>query len=189
MTIKPKSKSEATKARILEAAATKFSQKGYDNTSTREIGELAEANIGLLNRYFGSKEELFRQAILSQLTLLPVLEGDPAGLAGRLGEISAQKSKQSDTGVDIMMAILRSIGSEAVGPIIQEILTTKVTGEVQNHLKGNNVEARAAMVVAITFGVEAVFRTMQVFSEKNIDTEQVTEMVTDIISRVVEPQD
>lgn len=48
----------ATEARILDAARTVFARRGYDAAGLREIAELAQANLSLISRYFGSKEGL-----------------------------------------------------------------------------------------------------------------------------------
>ena len=50
----------ATRESILAAAEVEFSEKGFDGASTREICRQAGVNIALANRYFGSKEDLYR---------------------------------------------------------------------------------------------------------------------------------
>ena len=49
--------------RILQAALEIFAERGFDGARTREIAERAGANLGLINYYFGSKEELWRAAV------------------------------------------------------------------------------------------------------------------------------
>jgi len=50
----------ATRAAILEAAADEFAEKGFELASVRSVCARAGVNIALANRYFGSKEELYR---------------------------------------------------------------------------------------------------------------------------------
>ena len=50
-----------TEQKIVEAARKIFTQKGYAATKTRDIAEEAGINLALLNYYFGSKENLFKQ--------------------------------------------------------------------------------------------------------------------------------
>lgn len=52
-----------SKRRILEAAKICFANKGYDQTSIRQICEAAEANLALVSYYFGSKEKLYLTVI------------------------------------------------------------------------------------------------------------------------------
>ena len=49
-----------TEEKIIEAARTIFTQKGFSATRTRDIAEEAGINLALLNYYFGSKKNLFR---------------------------------------------------------------------------------------------------------------------------------
>ena len=51
---------ERTRGKILAAAEREFAEKGYELASVREISRLAGVNMALANRYFGSKEELYR---------------------------------------------------------------------------------------------------------------------------------
>lgn len=48
----------ARQEQILEAAATVFSQKGYERATTREIAEAADISEGTLYNYFNSKVDL-----------------------------------------------------------------------------------------------------------------------------------
>lgn len=48
----------ARRAQILEAAATVFSEKGYQRATTREIADAADVSEGTLYNYFGSKRDL-----------------------------------------------------------------------------------------------------------------------------------
>ena len=49
-----------TREAILAAAEAEFAEKGFELASAREICRRARANSALMNRYFGSKESLYR---------------------------------------------------------------------------------------------------------------------------------
>lgn len=51
---------QATREAILAAAEVEFSEKGFELASVRAICAAAGVNIALANRYFGTKEELYR---------------------------------------------------------------------------------------------------------------------------------
>lgn len=57
---KPREDGQATREAILAAAEAEFSERGFALASIREICRLAGANVALANRYFGSKEVLYR---------------------------------------------------------------------------------------------------------------------------------
>lgn len=56
-------RSDQTRARILEAAVTQFSEKGLDGARTEQIAEAAGVNKALLYYYFHSKDALYAAAI------------------------------------------------------------------------------------------------------------------------------
>ncbi len=53
---------EQTRAKILEAALTVFSDRGFSAAGTREIAKKAGVNQGLITYHFKSKENLWREA-------------------------------------------------------------------------------------------------------------------------------
>jgi len=48
-----------TSEKIISAARKLFEQKGFDQTSVRDIATLADVNVALINYHFQSKENLF----------------------------------------------------------------------------------------------------------------------------------
>ncbi|MEQ1745594.1 MAG: TetR family transcriptional regulator [Saprospiraceae bacterium] len=50
----------STEEKIKDAARKLFVEKGFGNTTTRDIAECADTNVALVNYYFRSKENLFQ---------------------------------------------------------------------------------------------------------------------------------
>ncbi|MEO6915104.1 MAG: TetR family transcriptional regulator [Chitinophagaceae bacterium] len=48
---------------IIHSAMALFAEKGFDNTSIREISNKAGVNVAMVSYYFGSKEKLFEAMI------------------------------------------------------------------------------------------------------------------------------
>ena len=59
-TRKERSDGHETREALLAAAAAEFAEKGFEGASTRGICARAGANAALANRYFGTKEALYR---------------------------------------------------------------------------------------------------------------------------------
>jgi len=58
--VRPISGAEVTRVTLVETAIRLFGEKGYDAVSTREIADLAAANIGSIAYHFGGKPGLRR---------------------------------------------------------------------------------------------------------------------------------
>ncbi|XPV75345.1 MAG: TetR/AcrR family transcriptional regulator [Desulfovibrio sp.] len=54
---------DKTKARVLTAASAVFCEKGYENTTIREICTAAQANVASINYHFGDKRTLYVQVL------------------------------------------------------------------------------------------------------------------------------
>jgi AcrR family transcriptional regulator len=52
-----------TRDQILEAARGLFADRGYDRTTIRSVAAAAGVNQGLVHHYFGSKQQLYREAL------------------------------------------------------------------------------------------------------------------------------
>lgn len=76
------------RTRILEAAVTLFAHKGYGSTSVREVVEAVGCTKPALYYHFGSKEELYLEAVQTRLReVVGVLEASvssPGTAAARL---------------------------------------------------------------------------------------------------------
>ena len=81
-----------TREAILAAAEQEFADKGFELASAREICRRARANSALMNRYFGSKEALYRLAakrLFGDLgaPLATLADGTIAGSIAKMNEV------------------------------------------------------------------------------------------------------
>ena len=56
-------KGDKSEAAFLDAAESEFAEKGYNGTSMRSVAVKANANLGAIHYYFGSKEVLVRRML------------------------------------------------------------------------------------------------------------------------------
>ena len=56
--------SEATRAKIMEAAGQLFTERGFNGVTVRDIAKKADTHLSALNYHFGSKEALYRDVLL-----------------------------------------------------------------------------------------------------------------------------
>ena len=52
-----------TREQILHAAREQFAARGYTHTTLRSVAAAAQVNPGMLHHFFGSKEQLYREAL------------------------------------------------------------------------------------------------------------------------------
>jgi AcrR family transcriptional regulator len=90
--------SAASRDRLLQAARELFGSRGFDRTTTREIGELADVDPTMIARYFGGKVQLFTAVLRAE------------GAAEGLGDLRDP---------DRLGSLLDRIERQGPGPIIQ----------------------------------------------------------------------
>jgi AcrR family transcriptional regulator len=61
---RPRRRRGEARAELTESASELFNERGYADTSTREIAERASVSETLIFRYFGSKAGLFRESVV-----------------------------------------------------------------------------------------------------------------------------
>ena len=163
-----KRNAEATREAILHAAQKYFSLCGYDAAGLRDIAAEAGVNAALVNRYFGSKKTLFKEAIMPSITFHDLMEGDRSAFGQRTADYFCNKSHENDI-LDPMMAIIRSFGNPEVVELFNEIMQTTVLAELTDWLEGDHREQRAALIVSHLGGLDISRRLIgnEALSQKN----------------------
>ena len=148
----------ATRQAILDAARSCFMREGYDQVGVREIASRAGADPALVNRYFGSKEGLFAEAVASKFDLSALFAGDRATLGKRLATYVLQKKPPGDD-YDPLVALLRSSSSDIPARMLREALVEGFVRPLAARLEGPDALARAELVGSTLLGI-LVHRTL-----------------------------
>lgn len=118
---------EGTKARILDAARTRFASEGYERATIRAIALDAGIDPALVIRYFGNKEQLFTVAADFDLGLpdFASLPRDQVG-AGLVAHFLDRWERD-----DTFTALLRaSVTHEAAEKRVRAVLGTQVASMI-----------------------------------------------------------
>ncbi|MDP9866784.1 MULTISPECIES: TetR/AcrR family transcriptional regulator [Streptosporangium] len=140
-----------TRRRILDAARRLFTELGYDEVTMRLISAEADANISLINRYFGTKRELFAEVLAMQGRFPGVLEVPEEQLPRRLAEYVAERLR-SDRGSPIMAALIRSSSCSEIHGIIRDRVTSAILEPLAERLPGPDPLFRATVATALITG-------------------------------------
>ncbi len=119
-----------TEARILAAATRVFLEKGKDGARMQEIADEAGINKALLHYYFRSKEQLYREVVLREVS--GFFHGLVASFSGH-GEIEELLESFIDNYVDrlagnpqVVRFLTWELGSG--GDIVREVVREEVRG-------------------------------------------------------------
>jgi AcrR family transcriptional regulator len=185
---RPKRNREATRQRLLEAARTLFGEHGYDHVSVRMIAAAADANVALVNRYFGSKAELFGEVLAGESALESVITGDPDGLPRRLAEHYVRQVHRGPSS-PVFRMLDRSVGNPEIRPILTQHLETVVVKALADRLEGPNPRARALLAATVVMGTNPVRRLLGLDDLKSVDPDALTDRLTTIFETALAPID
>lgn len=144
----------ATRAAILGAARAVFASLGYEAAGVREIAGRAGVTAALVNRYFGSKKDLFVEAVLVDFPFATLLDDDRALTAERLAQlvVTAAAAKAGTPDGDPLQAMLRSAADPEAGALVRDWMQSQFIRVLARWLGGTRAEARAALLVSMLMG-------------------------------------
>jgi len=144
----------ATREAILLSALAAFSRNGYDGIGVREIAQAAGVTAVLVNRYFGSKEELFAAAVELAFNDSSLFEGDTTLLAQRLTAAILTKTDRQAEPIDPLLLLLRSAPNPRAAKILRDSIARHFEQPLKSLLQGPRAAERAASILAVCAGFQ-----------------------------------
>jgi AcrR family transcriptional regulator len=136
----------ATRLALLVAAQDLFGQKGYERTTTREIGESAGVDPALIARYFGSKADLYLAAVAAER------------LDGNDGAVDADHTDAPFADLaQVVGVVLDRTARLGPGPTLQTLVRHDASEEIREAAKTRLVR-RIVEPVAAGFAEDGVDR-------------------------------
>jgi AcrR family transcriptional regulator len=146
-----------TRRRILEAAMLRFAHHSYEETKLRDIAADVGVDVALVHRSFGSKEQLFAEAVNAAFEPRRLLEVDRAGLTASLTRRVLEPSlDQALRLIDPLDIVIRSLLSREAIPIIRAALARDFVEPLAAKLD-DPAPQRATLIAACLVGI-AIFR-------------------------------
>ncbi|MFF0491465.1 TetR/AcrR family transcriptional regulator [Nocardia sp. NPDC004068] len=161
-----------TEARILTAARKLFAELGYDRATIRAIAAEADADPGLVMRYFGSKDDLFARA--AAFGDDDHVTGTPEQAAEQL--LTALEHKLADEPTEALAA-LRSMFTHP--DALSEVRSGMVARQRQaaGHLAPDDADLRAGLLGAVTIGAVIARHLLRLDGVADAEPERVTALL------------
>ena len=131
----------ATRQALLAAAQRLFGQKGYEPTTTREIGVVAGVDPALIARYFGSKADLYLAAVAADRLDDGEGPADPERIDAPFADLA-----------EVAHVVLRRTAAHGPGPILQALVRDDASPEIRDAAAARLVRR---MVEPLTAGYAA----------------------------------
>ena len=144
-----------TRARILAAARVRFAMDAYENVGTRDIAADAGVDAALVNRYFGSKEKLFDEAIVDAFAIKDHFAGLDMSLFGEVITtlVMDGSEERRESKFDALGMLLRASGSPATQERVSARFHAEFVEPLARLLHGRDADLRAALIASYLIGL------------------------------------
>jgi AcrR family transcriptional regulator len=150
---------DATRTAILTSARRAFARAGYDGAGLRKIAADAGVTAMMVNRYFGSKEQLFA-AVIAEVMTTPIILTRENLASSALGEALAaglvNQTPAGATPLDGFLIMLHSASSSRAADIGRVQIEQHYHRQLTAALRGRLAPQRAALVLSVVAGVQVM---------------------------------
>jgi AcrR family transcriptional regulator len=174
-----------TREAILEAAREQFSELGYRRATLRSVGAAAGVDPRLVLHYFGSKRDLFAQAVRLPVDpdalMSTLFDSDEKNVPERVAEVLLAVLENPETRQSVL-AIVRAAASEPeAAEVIRVVLTDRVLMPLTTGIGLQHPELRASFIGALFVGLTMARYVVGVEPLASAPPEQVVRALTPVI--------
>lgn len=176
-----------TRDRILAAARDLFARNGFDNTSIRAIGAAAEVDPALVHHYFGTKTQLFADAIhipIDPMTVIGPLREVPVDQIGHVLPSLLLPIWDSELGkgfIATMRSMLAGSDVSMVRSFLQDVITAEVGARVDDPPGSGPI--RVQFVASQLVGIVMARYILELEPFKSLPVDQIAETIAPNLQR------
>lgn len=179
----------ATRDAILQSARRAFARAGYDGVGVREIAAGAGVTAMLVNRYFGSKEQLFADVLVEVMRTPTLLAPDniaASDASARFARGLVEITRSDATALEGFAIMINSAGSEVAARIGREQIGRHYHRTLASVLRGPHAAERAALVFALVAGVQVMRQTMQLPALADADARTLADLLEPLFALLLD---
>lgn len=184
----------ATRQAILDSALMAFTRSGYNGVGVREIAKGAGVTAMLVNRYFGSKEQLFAEVVEAALAKRTILTEEATTRGRDLTTLSRDaavalvaRMTLEDQPLDGFLVMLRSISNERAAAIWREKIEQTFEKPLAAVLPGAEANERAALFQCLIAGFYLMRKVIGSRALAAADTATLSRRLAALFQVLVEP--
>jgi AcrR family transcriptional regulator len=176
----------ATRAAILESAIRHFARAGYDGVGVREIASDAGVTAMLVNRYFGSKEQLFAEAVEVSFAPPAVIVEDAESLAHDTATTLVARTNPGADPLEPFLIMLRSVSSPRAVEIVRDAIERHVGRRLARQLPESGRQIRTDVMLSVIAGILLMRRVIVTRALDDPDSDQLTNLLETVFTAVIE---
>ncbi|MEU4093661.1 TetR/AcrR family transcriptional regulator [Streptomyces sp. NPDC026673] len=176
----------ATREAILSSAVEAFTRLGYDGVGVREIAKDAGVTAMMVNRYFGSKEQLFAEVVDTTFAPRTVVGSDPAALVHDVARSLVERTGPEADELSPFLLMLRSASNPRTAEIARQGIERHVERHLVGLLTGENTSERSALALSVIAGVWLMRKLIGNTALVEADPDKLAERLEDVLRTLLE---
>ncbi|MEU9102145.1 TetR family transcriptional regulator [Streptomyces sp. NPDC048361] len=173
--------------RILAAARTEFSARGYDKASMRGIAKAAGVDAALVHHYFGTKEAVFAAAVevdfSPALTVDAILGDSLDGVGERLARHFLAIWENPATRTPLIAVIRSALTHDAAAKVLRGVVLRRLLERVAAELAVPEPRFRAELAASHMVGVAIMRYVLEVEPLASAPPEHIVALVGPTLQR------
>jgi AcrR family transcriptional regulator len=161
-----------TEERILGAARSLFADVGYERATIRGVAKAAGVDPALVMQYFGSKQELFQQAVRVSPVAGPELGADEL-VEHLLGTLTAKMGELPRSSLAMMRSMLTHPEAAASA---REVLGRQID-RLAEALPDDDARLRATLMTLVMLGVTVGHQLLELDELRGVPQEELARLL------------
>ncbi|MDV3303014.1 TetR family transcriptional regulator [Mycobacterium avium] len=170
----------------MTAARAVFAAKGYDRATIRAIAAAAEVDKSSVIQYFGSKEQLFREAVAWTIPTDRIATDDPKQTADNMarGMLAAWAAEPNSPMVVLLRA---SMTSELAAQVLRTNVTTQAIDSIASRIDAPDARLRAAVAGAMLMGIASQLYILHMPDLSAAEIDDILKLVSPLVRELIAP--
>lgn len=177
-----------TREAILTSARRAFAKSGYDGAGVREIATGAGVTAMLVNRYFGSKEQLFTEVVAANMNAPTILSSQNLAspdFSKALATALVRVTKVEDDPLEGFLILLRSSSSPPAAAIGRREIEKGHQKALTEALKGDLAAQRAAVLLSLIAGFQVMRQMFGLSALAKADSADLLKVLTPVFQQLI----
>ncbi|WP_454650023.1 TetR/AcrR family transcriptional regulator [Bradyrhizobium liaoningense] len=175
----------STRDRILNAAVTRFSRYSYEETGLRDIAADVGVDVSYVHRCFGSKKQLFTEAVQAAIQPLHFPAGDTRTLARSVArQFLTREAARARGNVAPLDIIVRSLASPEASRVVRDFILKDFVNPLAERL-GQVETDNVTLVVAFLAGVSILRNVLRVSPLLKAEPDEFETLIADAVEQMM----
>lgn len=179
-------KGQRTRRRIMAAARRVFADVGYERATIRAIAAAAGVDKSSVIQYFGTKQDLFREAVHWDIPVDELVADDAAETASNFARGMLQ-AWAADPDSPMAVLLRASMTSEDAAELLRTHITAQAIDAVAALIDAPDARLRAALAGAMLMGVASQRYLLRMPDLHDADTDDILRLLTPLLQSLFDP--